>query len=157
MKIFSLVNWLAKIKTIAVMSVIALSFPAVAMAIPTSTRLAQASTTDQNFLKDLYSFLHSQDAIAYHLATEADVQENLIPNIAFAQAICFDIANGIEAEENYNLVMSDISTMASGMDQLAREEILYSASLYFGTVMNLGSAYYCPEYQAEIVQFLSTQ
>ncbi|MEO1394967.1 MAG: hypothetical protein AAFV90_18850 [Cyanobacteria bacterium J06634_5] len=126
---------------------------AFALSVPLSVSTsAIAQTTEQNYLNDLYSFLQGQDTLAYRTATYYETSNDL--NVWMAQSFCQDLANGGNTEAVYTEFMAGAMQAGSLPTQAATERLNYSVGLYIGSVMNLGSAYYCPQYQDQVVQAL---
>lgn len=147
MTMFHTTRWLSGIKAIAAISAIALSFPAAAV--------AQTNATDTNFSNDLYNFLQDQNAISHYMAVGIESQIGLT-NAEIAQSMCVEMAAGGSVQDLYAAFMSGVEMGASNVHQADYAELEYAAQLYFGSVLNLGSAYYCPGYQAEVVRALQT-
>lgn len=125
---------------------------AVAVLWPT-TAIAQTTANDQAYINDLHSFLQTQDAITYTMATQAMTPEQ---NVWAAQMFCQTFASGVSPTDAYTTYTSAALSQASAYGQSFTDEMAYAVGLYGGTVMNLGSSYYCPEYQADVQQALSS-
>lgn len=121
---------------------------AMALSTPTAA-LAQTNANDQNFLNDMYSFLHGQDDLAHELANWMGDEMN----VYVAQSLCQEFASGRSAQSLYAEFNAGV---ISTMDAATYEQVDYATGLYIGSIMNLGSAYYCPEYQPQVVQALQS-
>ena len=123
-----------------------------AISVMAPTASAQSSA-DQNYLNDLYSFLYEQDTLAYNAATQH--LGNAV-NIQIALDMCQAYRQGVQPADAFSFVttyaMSEAANRGANLDGQGS----YSLGLYVGTVMNLGSAYYCPEYQPNVVQALQS-
>ncbi|MEM9947531.1 MAG: hypothetical protein AAF810_15955 [Cyanobacteria bacterium P01_D01_bin.36] len=148
MTLFGSTRWSAKVKAIALTS----APIALALFVPT-TAIAQTST-DQNFESDLYSFLQSQNTLSHYMATGIEQQIGM-SNPEIAQSLCYEMAAGHSVQGLHADFLTGVQMMRSSVNPADYEELKYAAELYFGSVINLGSAYYCPEYQAEVVEGLS--
>jgi len=124
----------------------------VAMVLPTAA-IAQTTPNDQAYLNDLHSFLQSQDAITYAMATQAMTPEQ---NVWAAQMFCQTFASGVSPTDAYTTYTSAALSQASAYGESFTEEMAYAVGLYGGTVMNLGASHYCPEYQPDVQQALSS-
>ena len=51
---------------------------------------------------------------------------------------------------------ANVSQMHYARQDIVTEEMAYAVGLYGGTVMNLGASHYCPEYQPDVQQALSS-
>ncbi|MEO1634126.1 MAG: hypothetical protein AAFS04_03475 [Cyanobacteria bacterium J06631_9] len=121
-----------------------------AVSVPTAA-IAQYTSQDQQYLTDLYNFLQSQDELTYALAADEMGHEG---NIWVAQSFCSEFENGVSPEDVYSIFTSAALSQLQAPSAQAYEEIAYSIGLYGGSVMNLGSAYYCPQYQPQVEQAL---
>lgn len=128
------------------------------LSMPTAA-FAQTSPADSAYLNDLYGFLQSQDDLAYTMAAEHMGAEY---NIWAAQTFCEAFTSGVSPENAFaayaDAAMSEAATQAAayGMD-LSDEvgyEVGYIVGLYGASVMNLGAAHYCPQYQPQVEQLL---
>jgi hypothetical protein len=124
---------------------------AIACMIPTAS-LAQTTATDSAYLNDLYSFLESEDETTYILATQGISPEN---NVWAAQMFCETFASGVSPADAYSTyTTATMSQISSYGGEYLTEDIAYAIGLYGGVVMNLGTAYYCPQYQPQVQQAL---
>jgi hypothetical protein len=130
------------------LSALAIALPTAAFAAP--VQIAQNTSADTAYLEDLYGFLQGQDSTTYAMATEAMTPEQ---SVWAAQMFCQTFSAGISPAEAYDIYTTSAVTEASNYGA-ATEEMLYAIGLYGGAVMNLGSAHYCPEYQAQVAQAL---
>lgn len=132
------------------LSAVAIALPTAALAQPLPVRIAQNASANSAYLEDLYGFLQGQDSTTYTMATQAMTPEQ---SVWAAQMFCETFSSGISPTEAYSIYTASAVTEATnyGADT---EEMLYAIGLYGGAVMNLGSAHYCPEYQAQVVQAL---
>lgn len=146
MKVLRSGNWLSVFQSLALLGAVVVFSPTAAS--------AQTNHTDVNFLGDLYSFLESQNDLAHYIATSMEVSSISRVNAEGAQEVCDSLASGMSAQNIYNVFMSETLYDRRGTDIHTYEEIEYAVGLYFGSVMNLGSAYYCPNYHADVVQAL---
>ncbi|MEL6604507.1 MAG: DUF732 domain-containing protein [Cyanobacteria bacterium J06614_10] len=131
------------VRAIALSSLIALSAPAAAS--------AQTSAADQEYLDSLYSFLQAQDNTAYGLAINEMRDEG---NIWIAKTFCQSFERGASPADVYSVYMSAVMNAIGPGSGAAYEQATYALGLYSGSVMNLGSAYYCPQYQPQVEQAL---
>ena len=119
------------------------------LSVPTAAR-AQSASDDSAYLNDLYSFLRSQDSLTYQIAAQELGGEY---NVWAAQMFCQTLAAGVSPEQAFsafsNAAMAEAANYGSVPD-----EVNYAIGLYGGTVMNLGAAYYCPQYQLRVEQAL---
>lgn len=120
------------------------------LAAPTAA-IAQTEAVDRAFLDGLYSFLQSQDDLAYQVAVS---QVGDASNIWLAQGICIDFENGLSPADGYDLMVTAALSQLQGLSGPAYEQASYSVALYGGSMMNLGAAYYCPQYQPAVEQAL---
>ncbi|MEL7331937.1 MAG: hypothetical protein AAFN12_06785 [Cyanobacteria bacterium J06560_2] len=123
----------------AVLSVLALS-------VPTAVS-AQTETVDRDFLNSFYTFLQGQDDFSYQLATGWMGDET---NVWLAKGVCLDFDRGLSPAEGYDLFVSAARTQMQGLTQQEYDRAAYAVDLYGGALMNLGSAYYCPQYQPQV-------
>lgn len=126
---------------------------ALALAAPTAA-VAQTESVDRAFLNSLYSFLQEQDNLAYQVAVS---QVGDASNVWLAQGICIDFQNGLSPADGYDMMVNAALSQLQGLSGPAYEQASYSVALYGGTMMNLGSAYYCPQYQPAVEQALRAQ
>ncbi|MEM9151007.1 MAG: DUF732 domain-containing protein [Cyanobacteria bacterium P01_F01_bin.3] len=126
---------------------------AFALAAPTAA-VAQTESVDRAFLNSLYSFLQEQDNLAYQVAVS---QVGDASNVWLAQGICIDFQNGLSPADGYDMMVNAALSQLQGLSGPAYEQASYSVALYGGTMMNLGSAYYCPQYQPAVEQALRAQ
>jgi len=145
MRIFGSSRWLKKVKAIAMMSAVALSVPTAAIA---------QTSTDQSFEGDLYNFLQSENAIAHYMATNLEQQIGL-SHAEIAQGLCYAMEGGESVQKLHADFLTGFQMQADNISAADYEELRYSAELYFGTVINLGAAYYCPSYHEGVIQALS--
>ncbi|MEL6263186.1 MAG: hypothetical protein AAFR12_19180 [Cyanobacteria bacterium J06626_6] len=131
------------LRAIALSGLVTLSAPTAAA--------AQMSTADQDYLNSLYSFLQAQDTTAYGLATNEMRDEG---NIWIAQTFCQSFERGASPADVYSVYMSAVMDAIGPGSGEAYEQATYAIGLYSGSVMNLGSAYYCPQYQPQVEQAL---
>ncbi|MEL6492187.1 MAG: hypothetical protein AAFV85_13285 [Cyanobacteria bacterium J06634_6] len=127
--------WQRGIQLFSLLGVMALSAPTAAT--------AQITSTDQDFLNSLYSFLQSQDDLAYQTAGYIGDETN----VWLAQGMCMDFRRGLDPAEGYNLLMAAAQNQMHTVPQEMQAQASYSVGLYGGSLMNLGAAYYCPDYQ----------
>lgn len=132
---------------------LAIAFPTAVSGLFGASAIAQTTPNDQAYLDDLHSFLQSQDAITYTMATQAMTPEQ---NVWAAQMFCQSFASGVSPTDAYTVYTSAALNQASAYGQSFTEEMAYAVGLYGGTVMNLGASYYCPEYQPEVAQALQS-
>ena len=121
-----------------------------ALAAPTAA-VAQTEAVDRAFLDSLYSFLQGQDDLAYQVAVS---QVGDASNVWLAQGICIDFENGLNPADGYDIMVNAALSQLQGLSGEAYEQASYSVALYGGTMMNLGAAYYCPQYQPAVEQAL---
>ena len=126
---------------------------AFALAAPTAA-VAQTESVDRAFLNSLYSFLQEQDNLAYQVAVSQVGDDS---NVWLAQGICIDFQNGLSPADGYDMMVNAALSQLQGLSGPAYEQASYSVALYGGTMMNLGSAYYCPQYQPAVEQALRAQ
>ena len=112
--------------------------------------LAQTEAVDRAFLDSLYGFLQGQDNLAYIAAGQVGDASN----VWLAQGICIDFENGLNPTDGYNIMIDTALSQLQGLSDEAYEEASYSMALYGGSMMNLGAAYYCPQYQPAVEQAL---
>ena len=112
--------------------------------------LAQSSSVDRQYLDSLYTFLGDTDELAYNLAVD---EMGAADNIGAAQAFCEAFGLGVTPSEAIDIYISSAAEEADKLE-LDSEEIGYSVGLYGGAVMNIGSAYYCPEFQPQVLRAL---
>ncbi len=113
---------------------------------------AAAQSIDQSFVNDLYSFLGSQDDVAYTVASQylgADA------NVYLAQAFCQAFREGVSPGDAFSYFTTYAMSEAVNNGYPVGDNEAYVLGLYAGSVMNLGSAYYCPEYQGTVQQALN--
>ena len=123
---------------------------AITCALPTAA-IAQTTPTDSAYLDDLYSFLQSEDAMTYTMATQAMTPED---NVWAAQMFCQTFDSGVSPAEAYSVYSTAAIDEASTYGEYFTEEAAYAIGLYGGAVMSIGAAYYCPEYQTQVEQAL---
>ncbi|MEM6449600.1 MAG: hypothetical protein AAF703_04715 [Cyanobacteria bacterium P01_D01_bin.105] len=126
-------------------------FSAVVCSLPMAA-IAQTSSTDSAYLSDLYSFLQSEDNITYTMATQSMTPED---SVWAAQMFCNTFASGVTPEDAYEVYTTAAIGQGEAYGGAFTEEIAYAVGLYGGAVMNLGAAYYCPQYQPQVQQALS--
>lgn len=113
--------------------------------------LAQSSPIDGQYLDSLYSFLESSDDLAHEMAiTEFSPADH----ISTAQAFCQVFEMGTTPTEAITAYFYGVIEEAEKQGLSDSEEVGYAAGLYGGAVMNIGSAYYCPEFQNQVKQAL---
>ncbi len=142
MKVFNVSNFLAGLKVVSLLGAIALFSPTEA--------IAQPGIDDQNFLSDLYSFLQSEDSLSHELAYAMGDDMNMM----IAQSVCQELSSGRSPQSLY--AEFNAGVVNSVPDPEIYNQIDYSTGLYIGSIMNLGSAYYCPQYQPRVVQALQS-
>jgi hypothetical protein len=125
---------------------------AAACLLPTAVK-AQVSSADSAYLDDLFRFLASQDSVTHSLATQAMAPED---SVWAAQMFCQTFDSGVSPADAYSLYTNAALTQGEAMSAEFSEEIAYSVGLYGGAVMNLGAAHYCPQYQQQVQQALSS-
>lgn len=126
----------------------------IALSMPT-TALAQTTEADESFLQALYSFLETHSAGAHRLAISYEEHE-ATSNITTAKAVCGYYANGLgfqDAWNDFNFVPALFEDGQRNI-QASREQVEFIAQLYFGSVANLGAAYYCPEFHTQVIDDL---
>lgn len=127
---------------------------AIACALPTAA-IAQTSSADDAYLNDLYSFLQSEDTIpytiAYVTATQFMTPED---SILVAQTFCQTFASGVSPAAAYSVYIDAAISGASSYGEYFTEDVAYAIGLYSGAMMDLGAAYYCPEYQPQVEEAL---
>ena len=117
-----------------------------------SSTSAMAQSTDQSYINDLYNFLNSQDQVAYAVASQylgADM------NIYLAQSFCQAFRDGMPPGDAFSYFTTYSMSEAANRGYPVGDNEAYVLGLYAGSVMNLGSAYYCPEYQGQVQQALN--
>ncbi|MEL6137034.1 MAG: hypothetical protein AAFR42_06455 [Cyanobacteria bacterium J06628_6] len=113
---------------------------------------ALAQSADQNYISDLYNFLGSQDELAYVVAAEyigADM------NVYLAQSFCQAYREGVSPADAFSYFTTYAISEAANSGYALGDAEAYTLGLYAGSVMNLGAAYYCPEYSAQVEQALN--
>lgn len=125
----------------SVLGVMALSSPTAAIA---QTPITAA---DQEFVNSLYSFLYEQNTLAYQVAADYIGAE---ANVWLAQGICMDFRRGLAPADGYDLLIASAQSQMHNVPPEAHEQVYYAVGLYGGSLMNLGAAYYCPEYQPQV-------
>ncbi|MEO1592697.1 MAG: hypothetical protein AAFU71_15590 [Cyanobacteria bacterium J06632_22] len=113
---------------------------------------AQAQSTDQYFINDLYNFLGSQDAVAYEVASQYLGPE---VNVYLAQSFCQAFRDGVSPGDAFSYFTTYSLSEANNRGYPVGDDEAYVLGLYTGSVMNLGAAYYCPEYQGQVQQALN--
>lgn len=121
-----------------------------ALGAPTAA-MAQTETVDRAFLDSLYTFLQEEDNLAYQVAVN---QVGDASNVWLAQGICIDFENGLAPADGYDIMVNSALSQLQGLSGQAYEQASYAVSLYGGAMMNLGAAYYCPQYQPAVEQAL---
>ena len=137
----------------AVLGAIALSISTVATTTAANAQTAQPSPSDNAYLNQLYSFLESEDAITYAMATQSMTGE---ANVWAAQMFCRTFEAGVSPADAFSVYTSSAISQAAEQGVNITEEMAYAVGLYGGAVMNLGSAHYCPQYQADVEQALQS-
>lgn len=121
--------------------VLALSTPVAALA------QVQIDAADRNFLNDLYVFLQGQDEMAYQVAAGFVGDET---NVWLAKGICLDFDRGLSPADGYDMFVAAARSQMQNIPQQQYDQAAYSVDLYGGALMNLGAAYYCPQYQPQV-------
>ena len=103
--------------------------------------------SDQDFLNNLYSFLESQNGLAYQVAAGHIGDE---ANVWLAQGICMELRRGMDPAEGYNTLVTSAQSQMQSVPTDVYDQASYAVGLYGGSLMNLGAAYYCPEYQPQV-------
>jgi len=128
-------------------------FGAAAVLLPTvfSTAAIAQTTADNEYLSNLYSFLQGKDEVTYAMATSA-----LTPaeNVWAAQMFCQTFSAGVSPSDAFSIYTSSAVEQAAARGVGLTDEMAYAVGLYGGAVMNIGSAYYCPQYQSQVQQAL---
>mgnify|MGYP001793336959 CR=1 FL=1 len=107
----------------------------------------QIDATDRNFLNDLYTFLQGQDEMSYQLAAGIIGDET---NVWLAKGVCLDFDRGLSPADGYDLFVTAARSQMHTIPLEQQAQAAYSVDLYGGSLMNLGSAYYCPQYQPQV-------
>ena len=110
-------------------------------------------STDSNYINHLYRFLRSQDDMTYVMATESMSETD---SIQAAQMFCNTFESGVDPADAFSAYTTGAIRQATSMGATMTEEMAYAVGLYGGAVMNLGTAYYCPEYQSQVEQALQS-
>ena len=128
---------------------------ATAVLIPAAFSTAAAAQTDPNgdYLNNLFSFLQSQDATTYEMATSAMTPAQ---NVWAAQMFCQTFSAGIAPSEVFAIYTASAIQEAETRGVALTDEMAYSVGLYGGAVMNIGAAHYCPQYQPQVQQALQS-
>lgn len=130
----------------ALLGAVAVVFPTVFSA----GAIAQNAPNDE-YLNNLYSFLQSQDEMTYAMATSAMTPEQ---SVWAAQMFCQTFSSGVSPSDAFAVYTSAAVQQAEAQGVGLTDEMAYAVGLYGGAVMNIGSAYYCPEYQSQVQQAL---
>ena len=112
---------------------------------------AQTSSADDDYLNTLYGFLKEQDEATYAMATSAMTPAE---SVWAAQMFCQTFSSGAAPSDVFAVYTSSAIQQAETHGIALTDEMAYSVGLYGGAVMNIGSAYYCPEYQPQVQQAL---
>lgn len=107
----------------------------------------QIDANDRNFLNDLYNFLQGQDEMAYQVAAGFVGDET---NVWLAKGVCLDFDRGLSPADGYELFVAAARSQMHTIPQDQQAQAAYSVDLYGGSLMNLGAAYYCPQYQPQV-------
>lgn len=121
-----------------------LSHPAPAAAQNNST-----AATDSAYLTELYSFLESRDAITHAMATQSMSAED---SVWAAQMFCRTFESGISPTDAFTAYTSSAMNQAIERGANLTDEMAFAVGLYGGAVMNVGSAFYCPQHQPQVEQ-----
>jgi hypothetical protein len=113
---------------------------------------AKAQSTHDYYLGDLYDFLAANDQFAYTVAMEIGHETNVMA----AQELCIAYSEGLSPTDAYSWITTSIVSEATRYDVAFTNQQTYALNLYVGSVMNLGAAYYCPEYQPSVERALSS-
>ncbi|MEL6491841.1 MAG: hypothetical protein AAFV85_16330 [Cyanobacteria bacterium J06634_6] len=146
-------------KGFKVSTLISISAGLLTLTLPVFTQSAaiafgQASpSTDSSYINHLYSFLESTDNLTYVMATESMTERD---SIQAAQMFCNTFESGVDPADAFSAYTSTAIRQATAMGAEMTEEMAYAVGLYGGAVMNLGTAYYCPEYQSQVEQALQS-
>ncbi|MEO1637246.1 MAG: hypothetical protein AAFS04_19425, partial [Cyanobacteria bacterium J06631_9] len=108
---------------------------------------------DSSYISHLYSFLQSKDNMTYLMATQSMTESD---SIQAAQMFCDTFESGVDPAEAFSAYTSTAIRQATSMGATMTEEMAYAVGLYGGAVMNLGTAYYCPEYQPQVERALQS-
>lgn len=115
---------------------------------PTAAQSNQ-SATDSAYLTELYSFLESRDAATHTMATQSMSAED---SVWAAQMFCRTFESGVNPADAFIAYTSSAINQAVARGANMTEEMAFAVGLYGGAVMNVGSAYYCPQYQPQVEQ-----
>ncbi len=85
------------------------------------------------------------------MATQAMAPED---SVWAAQTFCQTFSSGVSPADAYSAYTHAAVNQASTYGEHFTEEVAYAIGLYGGTVMNLGAAHYCPQYQPQVEQVL---
>jgi hypothetical protein len=112
--------------------------------------IAQAQVSaDEGFLPYLYDFLAEEDQIAYIIASEYMGNEG---NVGIAQTLCERYSEGVSPFDVYDVLYDSVQENTPSFVTNSPS----SMSLYVGTLMFFGSAYYCPQYQSNVEQLINS-
>jgi hypothetical protein len=113
---------------------------------------ASAQSTHDYYLSDLYNFLAANDQFSYAVASEIGHETNIMA----AQELCVAYQEGLSPADAYSWITTSMVSEASRYNVAFSADQTYALNLYVGAVMNLGAAYYCPDYQPSVEQALSS-
>ena len=91
--------------------------------------------------------------MTYVMATESMTERD---SIQAAHMFCNTFESGVDPADAFSAYTSTAIRRATAMGADLTEEMAYAVGLYGGAVMNLGTVYYCPEYQSQVEQALQS-